>query len=145
MKHVVKHVVALTFSCLLLAGCQSAHAMSQRPAQAPQAASQAPIAQASVKEAAALLAADSKLVLLDVRTPEEFASGHAPGALLRPLGELGQWAGSLDPKAGYVVICRSGNRSLRASQGLVERGFQHVTNVRGGMLEWEAEGLPVTK
>ncbi|MGW5278056.1 rhodanese-like domain-containing protein [Streptomyces collinus] len=106
----------------------------------------------TVQEAAARTghggAADSAVaVLLDVREPDEWRAGHAPGAVHLPLSELsGLSAGAGLPAAAHarplVVICRSGNRSRRAAELLAARGADAV-DVIGGMREWAAAGLPV--
>ncbi len=79
------------------------------------------------------------VILLDVREPDEWQSGHAPGALHIPLGDL-------DPDrvtgSEIVVVCRSGNRSGKAAVRLAESGIS-VRNMVGGMQAWAAEGLPV--
>lgn len=80
-------------------------------------------------------------VLLDVREPDEWTAGHAPGAVHIPLGEL---AARLDElPAGQVnVVCRSGGRSARAVQALVQAGHPAV-NVTGGMGAWALAGKPM--
>ncbi|MBM4170040.1 MAG: rhodanese-like domain-containing protein [Ignavibacteria bacterium] len=91
---------------------------------------------------------DSSLVLLDVRTAQEFDGelGHVAHAILLPVQELDSHMKDLDSlKAKTVVtICRSGNRSARAATMLQEHGFR-VYNMSGGMLKWNAEGLPVVR
>lgn len=141
-----KLLTCLFATALLATGCAPALQADAAPREPRTVqAQQAEIKQVSVKEAAALLQADPKATLLDVRTPEEYEELHAPQAQLRPLGDLATWAPTLDPNKRYVVICRSGSRSMRASQQLVERGFTNITNVQGGMLDWERQGLPVEK
>jgi rhodanese-related sulfurtransferase len=85
-------------------------------------------------------------LLLDVREPEEFVGelGHIRGALPVPLDSLQR---RLPKLAGYlgrevVVICRSGARSATAGAILRRAGFDRVFNLGGGMLEWNARGLP---
>lgn len=70
-------------------------------------------------------------VVLDVRTPEEFASGHLAGAELLDFsgGEFATALPSLDPEAEYVVYCRSGNRSGQAVALMEQAGFAYVTNL----------------
>ena len=82
-------------------------------------------------------------VLLDVREPSEWAEGHAPGAEHLPLGTLEGSPTSYGGKT-VLVICRSGARSLRASQSLIARGVD-ARNVTGGMNAWAACGLPVVR
>jgi rhodanese-related sulfurtransferase len=77
--------------------------------------------------------------LLDVREDDEWAAGHAPGAVHIPLGRLGDQAGQVPRDRPVYVICRSGGRSARATQALVAGGCD-VTNVSDGMQGWEAAG-----
>jgi rhodanese-related sulfurtransferase len=139
-------IVALA-AMLTMAGC-----MGARPATAVQVqakgvqARQTEIKQITVAQVGPHLKAHPKATLLDVRMPDEYTEGHAPGALLRPLPELSQWAAGLDKSAPYVVICRSGSRSMKAATQLVALGFTDITNVQGGMLAWEQDPkLPVVR
>lgn len=85
-------------------------------------------------EAHRLVEAGAKLV--DVRTPEEFAAGHLPGAVNIPVDELPRRFGELgSPEKPLVLYCRSGARSGRARSFLLERGFQQVLNL-GPMSAW---------
>lgn len=106
---------------------------------------QVEIKQVDVKAAAALVVTNPQLLFLDVRQPEEYAEGHAPGAVLRPLPDLATWAAKLDKRAPVMVMCRSGHRSMQAATQLVALGFTDVTNVQGGFLAWTAAGLAVEK
>jgi rhodanese-related sulfurtransferase len=81
-------------------------------------------------------------VLLDVREPNEWRSGHAPKARHIPLGQLSARAGELPRNREILVVCRSGSRSTRAAKMLsAQRG--DVANVKGGMAGWARAGLPV--
>jgi sulfur-carrier protein adenylyltransferase/sulfurtransferase len=95
----------------------------------------------------ALFAARGEVRLIDVREPDEFTGelGHLPGAELVPLATVGARAASWDRAAELVVICRSGARSGRAAEELVRAGFQHVMNLAGGMLAYNAAQLPVER
>jgi rhodanese-related sulfurtransferase len=86
-------------------------------------------------------------LLLDVREPVEYAAIHAPNAKLIPLGEVGlRWKEIEAYKDKPVaVICRSGRRSAKAVAILQEAGFSQVSNVQGGIQEWEKAGLEVIK
>ncbi|WTJ96675.1 rhodanese-like domain-containing protein [Streptomyces sp. NBC_01537] len=83
-------------------------------------------------------------MLLDVREAEEWAEGHAAGAVHAPLSALA--AGKPLPEAArgrpVVVICRSGKRSRQAAVLLASRGAD-VVDVTGGMHAWAEAGLPV--
>ena len=67
-------------------------------------------------------------IILDVRTPQEFAEGHLEGAQLLDVtsGELAAALPNLDPDAEYVIYCRSGNRSAQAASIMRDHGFEHV-------------------
>ncbi|MEU9394688.1 rhodanese-like domain-containing protein [Streptomyces sp. NPDC048324] len=83
-------------------------------------------------------------VLLDVREPYEWQTGHAPRAVHLSLSALAAGAGlpSRAQARPLIVICRSGNRSRQAAELLVARGAEAV-DVIGGMRDWAAAGLPV--
>ena len=78
------------------------------------------------------------LKLIDVREVEEVEAGHIPGTINIPLGVLELRMPELDKKEKYIVVCRSGNRSGMATQLLESHGYD-VTNMVGGMLEWQGE------
>jgi glyoxylase-like metal-dependent hydrolase (beta-lactamase superfamily II)/rhodanese-related sulfurtransferase len=83
--------------------------------------------------------------LIDVREPQEFndALGHAPGAVLIPLGQLPQRFREIPKDKPVAIICRSGARSARATLFLRQNGFDRVANVSGGMLRWRTQNLTV--
>jgi rhodanese-related sulfurtransferase len=82
-------------------------------------------------------------VLVDVREPEEWTAGHAPGARHIPLGQLGARAAEIPRDTSVYVICRSGHRSARATASLAGAGWQAI-NVTDGMQGWAAAGRPMT-
>ena len=78
--------------------------------------------------------------LIDVRTPEEYATGHAPGSVNLPLDSI--FAGtkpSDDTSTKVYVYCRSGNRSAQAAQKLRDLGFASITDI-GGLTDWQSLG-----
>ena len=90
---------------------------------------------------------DHAFTILDVRTPEEYAEGHIPGAALLNFNDP-DFAANLDalPKdSTYLVYCRSGNRSAKAADLMRAKGFGEVLNMQGGMMDWQDEGFPVEK
>ena len=72
--------------------------------------------------------------LIDVREPDEVAEGTLPGAVNIPLGDLPDRVGEIDRSRPVILLCRSGGRSGKAAQFLVDNGFTEVTNLAGGML-----------
>lgn len=86
------------------------------------------------------------LVVLDVRTPEEYAEGHLDGAVLVDFydADFAEQLGALDPDVPYLVYCRSGNRSGQTLAIMDELGFESAVDVDGGILAWADAGLPVS-
>ena len=82
--------------------------------------------------------------LLDVRTPEEFASGHLDGAANISVQTLAQRLADVPRDQPIVVYCRSGNRSAQAAQILAQAGYTNVYDL-GGIITWEAAGYPVVR
>ncbi|WP_067730836.1 rhodanese-like domain-containing protein [Oceanobacillus damuensis] len=78
------------------------------------------------------------IVVIDVREDEEVAQGKIKNAKHIPLGSIPEAAPDLDKNKDYIMVCRSGKRSMNASEYLSEQGFK-VINMKGGMLEWEGE------
>ncbi len=86
-------------------------------------------------------------VILDVRTPEEFAGGRLPGAVNVDIQvpDFQSRLGALDRGKTYLVYCRTGNRSARAIQVMQRLGFQSVYHMTEGILRWEKKGFPLSR
>jgi rhodanese-related sulfurtransferase len=95
-------------------------------------------------EAVDAQAGSSDRVLLDVREPDEWEAGHAPGAYWIPLAELERARTEIPFNKHVVCVCRSGARSERAAEALISWGFEAM-NMAGGMRAWAAAGLPVVR
>jgi phage shock protein E len=91
--------------------------------------------------------AETKPLLLDVRSPQEFAEGHVAGALNIPFNEVRDRVTELgDDKAREVVVyCRSGKRAGLAEKTLRKLGFTAVLHLTGDMLGWQRDGRPIAK
>lgn len=89
---------------------------------------------------AAARAADGEALLLDVREPAEWQAGHVAGAVPLPLRQLTPEA--VPSGRPVIVVCRSGNRSGRATAVLRAAGLDAV-NLAGGLLAWAGAGLPL--
>ena len=91
--------------------------------------------------------ANLKPFVLDVRTPGEFAGGHLEGATLLPIQQMQARIGELAARRDEPVFiyCQTGNRSTVAAKLLIDAGFSNVMNLRRGIVEWKAAGLPVVK
>ena len=96
-------------------------------------------------EAFASLAATPSVVVLDVRTPAEFASGHLPNAVNVDFraADFADQVKALDPAKTYAVYCHSGNRSGQALEVFKADGFTHVADLEGGITAWGSAGRQV--
>ncbi len=83
-------------------------------------------------------------LVVDVREPEEYRSGHIAGAKLIPLGDLNRKMKDLPKSKEFVCVCASGSRSHSATRMLADAGY-NVYNMKGGMLSWRRAGFPVKK
>lgn len=88
-----------------------------------------------------------KTLVLDVRNPDEFASGHLPGSKNIPIDELANRLGEIEKSKSHVVItvCQSGVRSGTAVSILNKAGFEQAFSLDGGVAEWKAQSLPTVK
>jgi rhodanese-related sulfurtransferase len=93
----------------------------------------------------ALAARSARPIVLDVREPEEYEQGHVPGAINLPQADLASRLDEIPQDRPLVLICRSGARSLRATQFLRQVGFELVMTVQGGTLAWQAGGQATGK
>lgn len=85
------------------------------------------------------------VIIVDVRTPEEFASGHIEGALNIDFnsGNFANEITRLNPSENYAIYCRSGSRSGQAASIMHKAGFHDVSNLNGGVIDWTNAGLPL--
>jgi rhodanese-related sulfurtransferase len=83
--------------------------------------------------------------LLDVREPEEWSAGHAPGAHHVPMMEIPVRLDEVPTDADVVVVCRSGGRSSQVVAYLASRGWDNVRNLDGGMGAWVDAGREIVR
>ncbi len=100
------------------------------------------VPQASVQEVRTSLNSDSGAILLDVREPHELEISRIDGALHIPMSQVAFRIEEIDPKRDVFVICRSGKRSNQIAGILLQRGFESVWNVAGGINAWAREVDP---
>jgi len=94
--------------------------------------------QMTAQEVEALIDEGKKLNIIDVREADEVATGKIPSANNIPLGLIEFRMHEIDKANEYIIVCRSGARSGRATQFLEDYGF-NVINMTGGMLAWEGK------
>lgn len=79
-------------------------------------------------------------VLIDVRTPDEFKSGHVAKAKNIPLNTISKKMKSIPKDKPVVLICRTGSRSGMAARQLAGAGYENILNLKGGVMRWQADG-----
>ena len=102
-----------------------------------------PTKRASAPEVAEELASVSPPLLLDVRTPREWAAKHVDGSVNVPLNHLQERIGEITRERGIAVHCAGGYRSSIAASILQQYGITNLTEMAGGLAAWEAARLPV--
>ena len=107
------------------------------------------VRQLSARDVQAQLDSPSPPLLLDVREPDEYSDdlGHIAGSILIPLKEVPARAGEIEQykDGNIIVICRAGVRSTTAAAILTGLGFVQVSNLKGGMLDWNEQHLPIER
>ena len=135
MKKIIT-VFALALSALTLSACAAPAAAEPTPTGAPV----VEYKKISAADAKARIDSGDELIILDVRTQEEFDAGHIAGAILVPnetiLDEQPELLPDLD--AEILVYCRSGNRSGQAANKLIDMGYTNVVDF-GGIIDWPYE------
>ena len=123
----MKKLLSVFLAAILLAGCSA-------PKQA------ASYRQISMDEAITMMEEESGYIILDVRTPEEFADKHIPGAVNIPNETItAEEIPELPDKDQLILVyCRSGNRSKQASEKLADMGYTNVVEF-GGINSWPGE------
>ena len=82
-------------------------------------------------------------VVIDVRTPEEYASGHIPGAVNIPFDQVAGRIDEIDAPHGVALYCMVGPRARKGESALLASGYEKVLHLEGGLAAWMAAGLPV--
>ena len=96
-----------------------------------------PIEQMDPKQLRGAIEQGGKVTIVDVRSAEEYASGHIDGALNIPVAEIEQRIGEIPPDTQVVTVCaKGGGRSCSAAQALQRLGYEDATPLRGGMQDW---------
>jgi rhodanese-related sulfurtransferase len=113
-------------------------------------AAASPVTNVTVGKAQQLIkehAGKADFVILDVRTPGEFAEGHINGAVSLDVQspDFAKRLRALDRKRSYLVYCRTGNRSRRATLAMEELGFRSIFHMTEGIVKWKQQNLPVAR
>jgi len=137
-----KLLIIFGMGLLMLPGCASVSPTTGSASSGSGSASaeKAVYKKISASEAKAIIDGDGLYIILDVRTQEEFDTGHIEGAVLLPYDQIPQKAATElpDKNAKILVYCRSGNRSATASNALIDLGYTDVSDF-GGIIDWPYE------
>jgi phage shock protein E len=143
MRNLIIAAVALIAVLVLVVVAVS----SSTPAQETTALAAAPVTSGRITPAqytSQYAEASTPHLLIDVRTPEEFASGHLPNAVNISLQDLPARLGEVPADEPVVLYCRSGNRSAQAATLLNNAGYTQVLDL-GGIIDWQAAGYQVVQ
>jgi len=139
----IRPIALLCFLASLAAPLLAADPAPSAPATAPVAAPK----NISVDDAEKLLKSDPKIIVLDVRTPDEFKTGHIPGA--RNLDffsdDFAKQIAALDKSKTYLVHCAAGGRSAKACKVIQQYELPSVYHLNEGFSAWQKAGKPVEK
>lgn len=115
-------VILLVLAVSILAGCLKAGYKDLEPADAKK-----------------LIDENPMLLIMDVREPYEYAEVRIPGSHNIPMGEVEQQLSNIDKEQEILVVCATGSRSASIAQMLVNKGYKHVYNLKGGIANWPYE------
>jgi rhodanese-related sulfurtransferase len=82
-------------------------------------------------------------VVIDVRTPEEYATGHIPDAVNIPFDQVAERISEVDAPHGVALYCMVGPRARKGEAALLAVGYQKTFHIEGGLAAWQKAGLPV--
>ena len=138
-------LVALVIGIVLANGCVHIKRSTTKPQTQTQI-----IEDITLEEASTLIQKNKdnpNFVILDVRTPQEFANEHIENAInLDYYSEtFKDDLNSLDKEKTYLIYCRSGGRSKTGLDIVKELGFREAYNMLGGITQWKSKGMPITK
>ena len=137
-----KRVALLLVSALMLMACEPSTSSSEATAESAIEPSLEPTIEAT--ELAQRMAENNAPIILDVRTADEFAAGHLPGAINIPHTEIDLRMSELpDADAEIVVHCQSGRRAGMAEAALQAAGYSGIRHLNGDYGGWQAAGLPL--
>lgn len=124
----MKKLIPIVLSALMLTGCAGAGNQTNS------------YRQISMDEAVAMMEKESGYIILDVRRPDEYATGHIPNAINVPNENIGTNEISQLPNKDQLIMvyCRSGRRSKEAAEKLVKLGYTNIVEF-GGILDWKGE------
>ena len=147
MTRLMPPYLSATLACLIGLGLASCSQKNPAPESAADREVESFLTDVDAAKAGELIAADKAVVVIDVRTPEEYADGHLAGAVNVNFKNenFKEELAKLDRDKTYVMHCRSGGRSTAAKPAFTELGFKYIYHLDGGYLAWEEAGQAIEK
>ena len=133
MRHHFRYAI---IAVILVCGLSTLAPLVARPDQTTTPASPQDVPLITVQELQKLMQKEGRVLIYDVRQPEEYNGGHIQGAVLIPLGDIPNRYKEIPQKKKVVVYCRSGRRSAQAVAFLRDHGYSDAFSLAGGYLEW---------
>jgi rhodanese-related sulfurtransferase len=99
----------------------------------------------TIEEAKSLIESNSSLIILDVRTREEYDNCHIKEAILIPVSELEDHLNELSKEEEFLIYCRTGNRSTNSVNILKANGYTKIFHLKDGITAWIQAGYPTIK
>ena len=127
----IKQILAVLLCVLMLCtGCAGNNGQSEEPL----------YSSITMEDAAVLLESENDYLILDVRTEQEYFSGHIPGAMCIPNEDIDETVVEIltDKEQVIFVYCRSGNRSKQAAEKLANLGYTNIVEI-GGVKDWPGD------
>lgn len=127
----------LLIAILLTAGCSVQTQVTTVPPNPTETVVKAAYIKISAQEAKAMMDTEEDVIIVDVRTPDEYSQGHIPDAILIPVAQIRSLAPELLPDLDQTILvyCRSGNRSETGAKTLIDMGYSKVFDF-GGIQDW---------
>lgn len=134
------YAATVVVAAVLSLGLPATQAQEKKPASKPA------VRHTDAKQAAKLVATNA-VIVLDIRTPDEFADGHIAGATNIDFmaGDFAERLARLDREKSYLLHCASGRRSTNSLPQFSKLGFTNLIHLDGGFKAWQAAGNPVVK
>ena len=140
MKSIHSKILLLTFVLISFMACGQKENAKSNSTNAGQAS-------ISLISPADLNKANKDILLIDVRTPQEFASGHLENAVNINYfdSDFNEQFKTLDKNKAVYLYCKSGRRSANAAEKLEDMGFVKIYDLEGGVVNWQSKGLTLSK
>ncbi|HAE41626.1 MAG TPA: rhodanese-like domain-containing protein [Clostridiales bacterium] len=130
-------LIILLVSTMIITGCVTQTQITTAPPNQTETVVKAAYIKISAQEAKVIMDTEENVIIVDVRTPEEYAQGHIPDAILMPVAQIRSLAPELLPDLDQTILvyCRSGNRSETGAKTLIDMGYSKVFDF-GGIQDW---------